>query len=237
MRIKIGSIERDDETGEIRFDSSNDEGELKSAFKNILRTTDVGQRYKNDYASPDREDTETIVNLAQRFAGGVMVSEDHLVRALTALMDTNTIPRNVAHVPAAAPTEPVVDTTPRDKNGKPLTAVQLKYREYREFAESASSAEITQRRRSDPDGFGAYVRSSLQQEMQERPVGDAVTAAGQPTSKTRVNAELASFVANYHKEPIANLRPRSGFVSLAGESLAYSKLQSLIARATDAGLL
>jgi hypothetical protein len=74
---------------------------------------------------------------------------------------------------------------------------------------------VTRRKQSDPS-YAAYVRKALQAEMSQE-IDGAVTPAGQPTTKVRVSQELTDFARKYNKEPIANLRPKGGFVTLDGE--------------------
>ena len=94
---------------------------------------------------------------------------------------------------------------------------------------------MTRRKQSDPS-YAAYVRKALQAEMSQE-IDGAVTPAGQPTTKVRVSQELTDFAPKYNKEPIANLRPKGGFVTLDGEQIPWSEFQNLMNKATAAGVL
>ena len=198
--------------GQVVF-SLDDDQEIESALKHIFNTTEVGQDYKKNYASMARidEDYDKLVRAASQIAGGSFIHEGHLQTALTLLIDSGELrPKKVTK--AAPLEEPVEDTRPRSRDGKLLTKEQLLWSEYRQWSETASSSEVTRRKQSDP-GYAAYVRKALQAEMSQE-IDGAVTPAGQPTTKARVSQELTDFARKYNKEPIANLRPKGGFVTL-----------------------
>ena len=128
------------------------------------------------------------------------------------------------------------DLRPRDKNGKLLTPQQIVWSEMTTFANTATPDAIRQRRHID-SVFADFVRTNLRREMAATEVGDAVTPAGQPTTKARASQELVDFARKYNAEPIANLRPKGGFVRLEGEQLTWATFNDLLSRASAANLL
>jgi len=97
-------------------------------------------------------------------------------------------------------------------------------------------AEINRRKQTDP-GFASFVVKNVQRELQQG-VGDAVTPAGtSQLPRHDVNQSLAEFARKYHAEPIVNLKPKGGFVTLAGEQMTWANFQTLLNRATDAHLI
>ena len=170
-----------------------------------------------------------------QIAGGPAISSRHLVHALTLLIDSGELkPKNL--VQTAQLEEPEEDTRPRDRNGKLLTPQQIAWGEMTRFAETATPDAIRQRRHTD-QVFAEFVRTNLRREMQEQPVGDGVTPAGQLTTKARASQELVDFTSKYNREPIANLKPKGGFVTLGGEQMPWSTFNDLLNKATAARLL
>jgi hypothetical protein len=221
--------------GAIHFEYL-DTDEVVMALKEIFNDTEIGRQYiAGDYVAKDASDGyELIVQAAVRVAGGPMVSLPILKYALTLLIDSGEL-RPKKFTPAAQLVEPEVDNRPRSRDGKVLTPQQIQWSEFRLFAEQASMPEINLRKQSDPE-FANFVRKNLQREMSQE-IGDAVTPAGQPTAKARVSQELTDFARKYNKEPIANLRPKGGFVTLDGEQIPWSEFQNLMNKATAAGVL
>jgi hypothetical protein len=222
--------------GDITF-TIDDRDELVSSFKEIFATTDVGRNYKTNYFTKERSDDDCAKTIAaaQQIAGGPNISSRHLQHALTLLIDSGEIQPRFA-VQAAQFEEPEEDTRPRDRNGKLLTPQQIAWGEMARFAETATPDAIRQRRHTD-QVFAEFVRTNLRREMQEQPVGDAVSPAGQPTTKARASQELVDFARKYNAEPIANLRPKGGFVRLEGEQLTWATFNDLLSRASAANLL
>jgi hypothetical protein len=221
--------------GEITFEI-DDREELVSALKEILTSTAIGQTYNKDYYVKARgdEDAAKMIAAAQQIAGGPNISIRHLTRALELLIDSGELqPKNIAQAVQLA--EPEEDKRPRGRDGKVLTDSQLKWQEYRTWSETANSSERKLRMQSDP-GYATYVRKAYQAEMNQE-IGDAVTPAGAPTTKTRASQDLVSFVQNFHAEPSQNLRPRNGVVLLAGEQIPYPRFLELVNAATNAHLL
>lgn len=101
---------------------------------------------------------------------------------------------------------PIEDTTLRDKNGKPLTAQQLKWQEFRQFAEQASMAEVNLRKKSDPE-FANFVRKNLEREMQQ-PVGDSVENlnANRIAQTSGVPSDVRAFAVRYRTMSAADVK-------------------------------
>jgi hypothetical protein len=223
--------------GEIIFSAVDDRDELVSALKEILASTSVGQDYKKNYHTKDRsdEDGEKIVAAAIQIAGGPMISSRHLQHALTLLIDSGEIQPRVA-VQSEQISEPEPDTRPRGRDGKVLTESQLRYQEFRVWSEAASSDERKRRMSSDPN-YASYVRKSYQAEMTHE-IDGAVTPAGEPDKKIKVNAELMDFVHRYNRTPSDAIKPRGGYVHLVdAPPMLYSTFIQLVERAAQARLL
>jgi hypothetical protein len=226
---------RQNNQGEVVF-STDEVEEIESALKHIFNTTEVGQDYKKNYASMARidEDYDKLVRAASQIAGGSYIHEGHLQHALTLLIDSGELrPKKVT--PVAKFEEPEEDTRPRGRDGKVLTQAQIAWGEMSRFAETASMADINRRKATD-QAFANFVRKNLEREMSQE-IGDRVETAGQATTKARVSQELTDFARKYNKEPIANLRPKGGFVTLDGEQIPWSEFQNLMNKATAAGVL
>ena len=208
--------------------------EVLGAVLQNLKNTDVWKRFARDYFTRERE-ADYIALLQQtceRLAGsGDEVRYSHVLKALTLLMDSGYYVKKSVRKPIEEPSaEPAAPAVPVDKNNKPLTASQLKWQEYRQWSETASASEVNLRRRSDPDGYGAYVRKSLEREMASE-IGDAVKPSGDHEKKIKANDELIDFVAKYNRTPSDQLRPVAGYVKLAGEQMLYATYISFVERA------
>jgi hypothetical protein len=222
--------------GDIAF-TIDDREELVSALKEIFTSTEIGKLYKTEYfvSKLGDEDAAKMVAAAQQIAGGSNISIRHLTRAIELLIDSGELqPKNIAQ--AVQLEEEPEDTRPRDKNGKLLTPQQIAWSEMTTFAQTATPDAIRQRRHTD-SVFADFVRTNLRREMAATEVGDAVTPAGQPTTKARASQELVDFARKYNAEPIANLRPKGGFVRLEGEQLTWATFNDLLSRASAANLL
>jgi hypothetical protein len=222
--------------GDVTF-TIDDRDELVSSIKEILTTTEIGQTYNKLYYAKERgdDDAAKMVAAAQQIAGGPNISIRHLTRALELLIDSGELqPKNVAQ--SAQLEEPAEDLRPRDENGKLLTQAQLDWSEMTAFAQTATPDAIRQRRHTD-SAFAEFVRTNLRREMQEEPVGDAVTPLGQSTTKARASQDLVDFARKYTLEPTTNLRPKGGYVTLAGETISWAVFNDLFSKATAARLL
>jgi hypothetical protein len=225
--------------GEFVFDVNETE-EFESALKEVLATTEIGKIYRKDYFTKESADkhsgmlVDAALAVAEDLTGKPLISRPILERALTLLIDSGKIqPKNLQA--AQQLEEPEVDSRPRDKNGKLLTDVQIKFGEMTRFAQTATADAIRQRKHTDHE-FLVFHQSQLRKEMAETVVGDAVSE-GQPTTKVRTSKELESFAQKYLVEPSVNLRPKNGRVSLAGEQILWSTFQDLLSRASAANLI
>jgi hypothetical protein len=54
---------------------------------------------------------------------------------------------------------------------------------------------------------------------------------------TQLSGRLVEFAKKYAVEPVANLRPRAGFVTLAGEQIPWAIFQKTLNEATEAGVI
>jgi hypothetical protein len=230
-------ITRNEETYELMFNPDEDRDELVLTLKEVFENSEVGRLYKRSYYTTESGDIhlEQIIRAARLISGGSNVSKSNLVQALSLLLDAGEIqPKEFA--PAAELTEPEPDTRPKDKNGKLLSPQQIQWSEYRQFAETASMAEVNRRKQTDA-GFASFVLKNMQREMSQE-IDDAVTPLG-TSSLPRHDAsnELVVFARKYSVEPVANLKPKGGFVTLAGEQLPWSSFQLLLKRATDSHLI
>jgi hypothetical protein len=232
-------MKRNEETQEILFDL-NDDQECSEALKSLYEETEIGQRYISEFYDGDEDGknqrkilraTDTLFILDNAHA-----SVSQLAIALKTVLKSGSI-RPVEEPEEDVLESPVVDSTPRGKDGKALTGSQLVWREYREWSETHSSGECKARARSGDQAYADFYRLNLAREFAAEPVGDAVTPAGQVARTTQATNQLVQFVKDYHKEPVTNLRPLGGFVKLAGEQLPWNMYQEMLNKAAAAGLL
>jgi hypothetical protein len=187
--------------GEIVF-SVDESDEFEGALKEVLATTEIGKKYRKEYFTKERgnEDAERLVDAAVEVAkdttGKSLISRPILERALTLLIDSGKIQSKNLHT-AQQLEEPEVDSRPRDKNGKLLTDVQIKFGEMARFAATATADAVRQRKHTDHE-FLVFLQSQLRKEMQDQPVGDAVVNLNQmaPTKKNPP-ADVAAYAARY----------------------------------------
>src|SRR5438874_163115 len=224
-----------DSQGALRFDVADEE--VLVAMDEVMSSTDIGQLYVEEYLTVESSsaDIEKVKAAAVRIAGGPQISADDMARALSLLIENGQIrPKNFKVVTPVEAPEP--DTTPRDKRtGKPLTEAQLAWGEMMRFATEASADAIRQRQHKD-FRFVEFMQHHLRQEMRATPVADGVVPIGQSQGK-KATPELIAFAQKYTKEPSNNLRPRGGYVSLAGEQIGYQDFLRQVDAATAAGLI
>jgi hypothetical protein len=232
-------MKRDEETQGILFDL-NDEQECAEAFKSLYEETEIGQRYVSEFYDGDEGGKNQGKIL--RAANTLFALDDahatlaQLARALGTLIRSGAIRPLEEEEEDKILEAPVVDTTPRGRDGQPLTGSQIQWREYREWSEAHTSSECKAKAHSD-EAYGKFYRTNLAREFAAEQVGDAVIPAGRVARSTQATQQLVQFVKDYHKEPVANLKPRAGFVSLAGEQLLWNLYQEMLGKALAAGLL
>ncbi|SRR6266480_2917876 len=224
-----------DSQGTIRFDVA-DGDEALEAMNEIMGGTDIGQLYVEEYLIAEKlaDDVTKILKAAVRIAGSTQISVDDMARALSLLIKVKEIkPRNFK--PSAPIEAPEPDERPRDKNGKVLSSSQLAWKSMREWAETHTAEECRRRAKEDAE-FGNFMHKNLEREMNASRVSDSVEPIGQPQGK-KATSELVAFAQKYTKEPFNNLRPRGGYVSLAGEQIPYQVFLQHVDAATAAGLI
>jgi hypothetical protein len=119
---------------------------------------------------------------------------------------------------------------------KKLTANQLAWQEFRVFSETQTSSECKARAQRDSE-YGSFYRKQFEREFAAEQVADAVVPAGQPTAKVKADADLVDFARRYNTTPIAQLKPKGGFVVVGGETMRYEDFLAQQARATNARLI
>ena len=219
------------------FFTSDEEREVLDAIKELTLSDPTVQLYKSDYFVAEQFDSDLakIVAAAKAITHSEWISMRSIGAAFNLLIKAGQIqPKEITQVTPVE--EEPEDTRPRDKNGKLLSQNQIEWGEMAHFAATSTSDAIRQRKNIDGK-FREFIATNLRREMQEQPVGDAVTAAGQPTTKARVSQELTDFANKYNREPIANLRPKNGVVSLAGELIPWATFNDLLAKASAAGVI
>jgi hypothetical protein len=216
----------------------DDATETKDAIKELLQS-EIGIDYKENYYTKESadDDFEKIVNAVHLLYSDGDVTVPRMAAALKTLILGGQIRLSDPEVEDILE-EPGVDTTPRDKNGKALTQAQLDWKSFREWSESHSSVECKARARGD-EAYGSFYRKNLEREFAAEQVGDAVTPEGQVTVARNTNPaqSLLDFARKYAKEPVANLRPKGGFITLDGEQMPWSTYQAWLTAATTAGAI
>lgn len=235
-------MKRNEETQEILFDL-NEESDCADVFQSLLAETAIGRRYVADFYDGNGDGSEDSADRRKvlRAVDTLFNHEDNhytlaqLAKAFETVIKSGQI-RPRAEEEDEVLEEPVVDTTPRGKDGKPLTGSQIAWREFGEWSAAHTSSECKARANSD-EAYGKFYRTNLTREFAEQPVGDAVQPAGQVARSTQATQQLVQFVKDYHREPSVNLKPKGGFVSLAGEQLSWTLFQETLNKAAAAGLL
>jgi len=230
-----------DNEGQLLF-KLGDTGELEQIFASMQETgSAVWRDYAENYYVDDREqeDVKKLVGAVRRL---YRLQDDHaspeqVEKVLAKLLLAREFEPHTPEVEEILE-EPhtVVDTTPRDKNGKPLTGSQLAWKSFREWSEAHSSSECKLRARSD-DAYGDFYRKNLEREFAEQPVGDAVIPEGQVTRTQAITQELRDFARQYTLEPSVNLKPKGGLITLGGRQMSWEHFQNLLNQATAAGAL
>ncbi len=231
---------RDENSGEIMFDLAEFD-DFKSAFKDLLKT-EIGQTFMREFY-----DADSVDEVEGKLKNAISVlfpdqnghaSLNQLSIALENLLLSGEVkPLETGDVPLDEPKPEEVDTTPRDKNGRPLSESQLKWREFRQFADSASMSEISLRKRSDPE-FANFVRKNMEREMSQ-PIGDAVEnmSANQVPQKSGVPADVRAFASRYPRMSVAELKRLLSPATNPDGPAAARETQRLFDAATADGLI
>ena len=227
---------RDEATQELMFDL-NDEGDCREAFA-ALRDTPIGQKYVSEYFTEENSDSDAskilravsiIFNIDPEDAH---TSINQLAAALEKVILSGKIRPVNRQQAAPLPVPVAVDTTPK------LTGSQQAWKSFREWSDAHSSSECKLRARSD-EAYGKFYRTNLVREFAEQPVGDAVEAAGgsQVSRSTQISGPLVEFARLYEKEPVQNLKPKGGMVSLDGRQLTWAQFNEQLEAAIAAGVI
>lgn len=219
----------------IRF-AAGDTEEFGNALQDVWQNTEIGRQYLKEYYDQEtfEEQFDLIRSTTLRVTGGnVSVDEDDIARALYLLITAGHIkPRKAAAAPYE---EAPVDTRPRDKNGKLLTAAQIAWGEMTRWANEHSSDECRKRTQTD-EVFKNFMQTRLRQEMNV-PIGDAVEAIGTVKSPVAASADIRQFALDYTKESSENLRPKGGFVTIAGKQMPYAEFKRKVDEAIASRLI
>src|ERR1051326_6782270 len=123
---------------------------------------------------------------------------------------------------------------PRDRNGNPLTASQLQWRQFAIWANDPNtSSEMIRQRRLTDRSFAEFYRRSLEREAQETP-STQFELAGQSQTTKRATPELIAFAEEYRKTPTEKVRQLR---SPAFNPLGYKTYINNIEAALAAGLI
>jgi hypothetical protein len=214
-----------------------EEDDLRDLFQEALATP-IGQRFKDDYyvAEKEGEYTTLWINTMKRLQGDTVTLVCAL-HALRLLMDSGEfVPKNQTAYTPLSELVPEVEV-PKDKNGKPLTDAQLKWRAFGEFEKTHSVAECRARAQRESD-FGTFYRKLIEGQWSDvESSGGAVRLNERSTNARKAGAALQEFARLYLKEPIANLRPKGGFVTLGGEQIDVASFTELQSAAAAKGLI
>jgi hypothetical protein len=221
-------------SSEFTFTADNSQ-EVLDAMCEILLTP-IGIQYREEFYRPEtgEQHTRQILDAAQTIAGGPRITTQHMEHALRLLIDSGSIQPVDIQIEEEL-SEPEIDTRPRTRDGKLMTPAQIQWSEFRKFSETASMKDIAERKRID-QAYASFVRKNLEREMAG--VADGVTPAGQSKlPRHDASNELVAFARKYMVEKTENLKPRGGFVTLAGEQIPYARFVALVNAATQAHLL
>jgi hypothetical protein len=227
--------------GEFIF-SVDESEEFEGALKEVLATTEIGKKYRKEYFTKERSDrdaamlVDAAIAVAEDLTGKPLISRPILERALTLLIDSGKIqPKNLQA--AQQLEEPEVDSRPRDKNGKLLTDVQIKFGEMTRFAQTATPDAIRQRKHTDRE-FLAFLQSQLRKEMQSQEVGDAAVNLNQ-TAPTKKNppADVVAYAARYRTMSTAVIKKELGRGTNPLGPAAAEEANRLFNSACAAGLI
>lgn len=188
-----------DENG-ILFFRMSDREDAVDLCKELLRTP-TGQTYKEDCFTTEEADSDVdrITQACSILFGTVDdISVQQAEAALKSLMKSGRIPKRNQEEPAVVTlASPAVDSTPRDKAGRPLSQNQIDWGEMTRFANASSADAIRQRKNVDPK-FRQFLVTNLKREMSHE-VGDAATDlnANRVPQKSGVPQDVWAFAQKY----------------------------------------
>ncbi len=227
--------------GEFIF-TLDESGEFEGALKEVLATTEIGKKYRKEYFTKERGDqdaamlVDAAIAVAEDLTGKPLISRPILERALTLLIDSGKIqPKSLQT--AQQLEEPEVDSRPRDKNGKLLTDVQIKFGEMTRFAQTATPDAIRQRKHIDRE-FLAFLQSQLRKEMQSQEVGDAAVNLNQTAPKKKnPPVDVVAYAARYRTMSTAVIKKELGRGTNPLGPAAAEEANRLFNSACAAGLI
>jgi hypothetical protein len=132
--------------------------------------------------------------------------------------------------------EEVVEAeVPRDRNGNPLSASQLAWKEFREFSETHSMQECRARARTDA-AFGSFLRTNLEREAQGTESTQFRIAGQHPGSPdiSGSTSELIAFANEFRRTSMDQVRRLK---SPTLNPLGWEKYQKDLDAALAAGLI
>lgn len=193
------------------------EAEQKQFIEEVLASV-VGRKFAEKYGSPFDENhnlpliAEAVGKLyIKRGIRLEYMTSGIFIDAMKTVMDVEKDKLILLTTEEETPAPTVEqEPLPTDKNGKPLSASQLAWREHAEFACTASSRQIAERKRTDAS-FRAFVEDSLRREMQQPIDGDVREAnphlsLQKPTGK--VTPALLEFAEGYRKMSTSEIRSK-----------------------------
>jgi len=187
----------DSESGERCFVFGASQKDQTRAFFEDVYARPEGKRYLREFSSEGNK-LAAVDEVYDRYRerGFVTVSAfcDVLSDLMNAGMDFQPTAKPAVETPAP------VEKVPMDRNGKPLGAPQLRWREFAQWSETASSAQIKERAKADAS-FRAFLQSSLRLEMNEGIVPSETDGA-----RPEVTPELREFAADYQRLPSPEVR-------------------------------
>jgi hypothetical protein len=174
-------IRRNTATGEVEEVDTEFE-DAKTATKRWLAETAQGKEFSEKYHTD-----ASVAKLVEQIAFHDLTVDFHNLNfVFVSLRDSGQLLTKEQEAAAQRATEPDV---PRDRNGKPLSASQLEWRQFAIWANDpkTSSAMIAERRRTSAS-FNKFYVESLKREFQQ--VGDAAEILDGSYSPTSTRGRL-----------------------------------------------
>lgn len=204
-------------------------------FAKDVYATSAGKRFLADCENT-LDNLNVVYEAAKTLYGDVPIRVSMYVAALTATMNAGDLKRKAT--PAVTPAPTPQAEVPRDKNGRPLTAAQIKFGEMTRFLAERSSAEIAERRRIDPD-FREFIQHNIREQLDQPIDGDVRETNPHlipktPTKSALADKELVEFANRYRTMSTAEIRKSKRFDS---NPLGAKKFNDSEARAIEFGLI
>ena len=221
----------------------NDEAERRDLAREFkVNETNISKKYYAEYHVPERgkADLDAAVALACKKAGRTMISINELRNAISTLMEANVIPRRddeSSWEKLTTPPPPPEPEVERDVHGHPLSEAQKIWKGYREWTEAHSCDEARQRAKSDA-GYANYHRKTVEQQFEAvKSSGGAVRLNDGGTSSKKAGPSLEAWARLYLAESCEHLKPKGGFVEIAGEKCKWEDFLMLQSAAKAKGLI